>query len=378
MQAETGVAHVDQVRTGVGQRDHAGPMLEQRCHAGIDVLEKLANKRSLQALLQGQVKERIDRIHVLLPGHRGHCHAFKFRMLGQRRQVHLDAFPVAQEQHARLRMAKVLTEPCAECRVGIDGRQILRLPALDRVKCAVAEQQVRVGQVKVERQWLAAREDVDLVAAVQGLRADVVVGQAAGRLGFVVHRQHGRDIHRSTGLDGDRLHHLWRQAGSGRGHEDTPSHVTQHAGQRAQFGLGGNRRRHRPAAIAAVVGRERRRKADCAGVHRFAKQAAHLGHLGFGGLYPFRGRLAHHRRAHHRMAREDRGVQVRPGAPELRHVFGEGLEVPLHARKQGIQVHALHHGEVLHHGLAHVGRAGCDAEAAVADDCGGNAQCRRR
>ena len=31
-------------------------------------------------LLQGQVKERIDRIHVLLPGHRGHCHAFKFRI----------------------------------------------------------------------------------------------------------------------------------------------------------------------------------------------------------------------------------------------------------------------------------------------------------
>ena len=83
MQAEAGVAEVDEVRARVGQREHARLVPEERRHARVVVLEELRDHLRVERL----VAEKVERI--LAGGE-----------LRQRHAVHLDLAPVAGEEHA--------------------------------------------------------------------------------------------------------------------------------------------------------------------------------------------------------------------------------------------------------------------------------------
>jgi hypothetical protein len=74
------------------------------------------------------------------------------------------------------------------------------------------------------------------------------------------------------------------------------------------------------------------------------------------------------------MLGEHADVRVGTDALEGSEVFAEGLELPARAREQRAQVHALDHREVAHHRFAQRRGARRDAEAAVAEDGGGDAE----
>ncbi len=58
MKAEAGVAEVDEMRSGVGQRDDPGRVLEQRCDARIVVLEELRHELRVER----QVEHELERV----------------------------------------------------------------------------------------------------------------------------------------------------------------------------------------------------------------------------------------------------------------------------------------------------------------------------
>ena len=52
MQAEARVAHIDEVRAGVGQRHHARLVLQQLRHAVVADIEEAAEERGLEILVE--------------------------------------------------------------------------------------------------------------------------------------------------------------------------------------------------------------------------------------------------------------------------------------------------------------------------------------
>ena len=150
------------------------------------------------------------------------------------------------------------------------------------------------------------------------------------------------------------------------------------ADQRVELRDVADRRRHRHAAIAGMVQRIRGAEPDRALVHRLGDQPLHLGHLGGGRLLAHRGVVAHHGGAHGRMPDQYPEVHVGAAAPEHAHVFGEGLELPIGAGAQRVEIHALDDRQVAHDQVAQRRRARHDAEAAIAHDRGRDAERGRR
>ena len=240
------------------------------------------------------------------------------------------------------------------------------------------EQQVRVLEREIEGQRLAAGLDVDLVAARQRRRAFLVIGQAAVRLGLVVHRKHGGDECRSPRRRRHALHEFRRRARPRGHHEDALAGFAKHCRHRADLVVARYGGRHGQPAVAAVVGGERGREADRACGHGGTHFGAQLLELR-GGRLPVRGGgFAHHRGPDGGVLREYADVGIGPRATQQLHVFGERFELPAGAGLQRVEVHPFDHGQVLHHRVAFVGRARRNAEAAVAHHGGGDAERWRR
>ena len=127
-----------------------------------------------------------------------------------------------------------------------------------------------------------------------------------------------------------------------------------------------------------MIGGKRRGKTDGTCLHGLAHHGAHFFQLLRGRLCVVRARFAHDGGSNHRVARKHGGIQVGADAAQLRHVLGKGFKLPLHARQQGLQIHAFHHRQVFQHGFPERCWAGRNAKATVAQDRGGHAQGRRR
>ena len=229
-------------------------------------------------------------------------------------------------------------------------RPRLRRRRPDRVERFVRIEDIGLAQREIERQRLAARVDVDLVAARRlPARSARTYCSARPGCGAVVHRKHRHHERRAPGLGGDRLHEF-RRAARPRGHHEDSRALPQDADQGLQLVVRRDGRGHRLPAPAAVVGRERRGEAGRAGVHRLPHHRFHRREFVVRRLRAGRSRprpsprcgSSNGRRARRRW----RCGRTRSSASRYSR---EGLEIPARAREQRVDVHALHHREVLHH-----------------------------
>src|SRR5215213_709164 len=95
MQPIAGVAEVDQMRAGIGERDHARRMLQQGRDARVVVLVELGD----QLHVERQIEHIVERILALA-----------FRQLRDRDPIALDLAPVAVEEDALLRVREVVAQ----------------------------------------------------------------------------------------------------------------------------------------------------------------------------------------------------------------------------------------------------------------------------
>ena len=65
MQAEARVAHIDEMRAGVGQRHHARLVLQQPRHAVVADIEEAAEEGGLEILVEAEVEHDVERIAML-------------------------------------------------------------------------------------------------------------------------------------------------------------------------------------------------------------------------------------------------------------------------------------------------------------------------
>src|SRR5690242_19358768 len=59
---EAGIAQIDQMCTGIGQRDHSGLVLDQRLDPVVDGVEKAADEAGVEVLLEAEVEQDIKRV----------------------------------------------------------------------------------------------------------------------------------------------------------------------------------------------------------------------------------------------------------------------------------------------------------------------------
>ncbi len=190
------------MRARVRERDHPRFVPEQRRHARVVILKQLRD----HLLLERALAEPVERI--LRPG-----------QPRQRDAVDLHRVPVAREQHARLRISQAVAEVAAECRIGVDRRELRgarRLHAIERQQC---HERIGLLQREVERQRLAVGVDVHLAPALDRLLAALEVLHRLPRRRLVVHRQHRHHEGRAAGLGDDVFEILRRRAGAGRDDE---------------------------------------------------------------------------------------------------------------------------------------------------------------
>ncbi len=241
VQAETRVAHEDEMRARVGECEHAGFVFEQRRNAGIVVLEQLGDQRGIDR----QIEEPVERI---APG--------RARKVGHGFFVHFDFRPVAVEQDARLRVGEIFAEAVAKRRIGVDVGQFFRMRRFHAVKGVVRKHEVRIAQREIEGQRMRVGVDVNFVAASAGRRAAFVVAHRHVRRGVVVHGEHGHHERGTAGTCSKRFHEFRGSARSGRHHENAAFCFAQRLRQRAQLGFGCDSRRHRTTAESGVIGRK--------------------------------------------------------------------------------------------------------------------------
>ena len=166
VQPEAGVAEVDQVRAGVGQRHHARRMPEQRRDAAVVCSGTAWRRAACRAA--GRTRSRAD--------------PFRFAscVTGTPSCSICDQSP--WNRMPLLRVLQVLAQALAErADRGRSRARSVGRSGLDRVEGIVRIEKVGLAQREIERQRLAAGVDVHLVAARDRLRAALVVLQRAVR-----------------------------------------------------------------------------------------------------------------------------------------------------------------------------------------------------
>ena len=101
----------------------------------------------------------------------------------------------------------------------------------------MTEKNVGISEAEIKRQGLAAGQNIQLMASLQGLCASFVIGGAQRGIPFVVHGQYRRDVSRASRIFCDRFHDVWASSCTGGHHEDAFFLLTQNRGQGPQFGL---------------------------------------------------------------------------------------------------------------------------------------------
>ena len=64
IEAEPGIAQIDQVSAGIGQRNDPGLVLDQRLDALIDGVEEAADKPGVEVFLKAEIEHRVERVAV--------------------------------------------------------------------------------------------------------------------------------------------------------------------------------------------------------------------------------------------------------------------------------------------------------------------------
>ena len=170
---EPGIAEIDEMRAGVGQRNDAGPVLHQRLDPFVDGVEEAADQPGVEIFLEAEIEQCVERVAPLLARDVGDRAVGEPGVLRLHRRRDDDALPVALEHGAGLRLAQVGPERVAEARVAEYRFQLLAVIGLDRVEGRVAVERIGAGQGEIERQRLAGDLDVELVAAGLGGGAGV-------------------------------------------------------------------------------------------------------------------------------------------------------------------------------------------------------------
>ena len=70
IEAEPGIAKIDQVSAGIGQRNDPGLVLDQRLDALIDGVEEAADEPGVEVFLEAEIEQHVERV---APGCRGRC-----------------------------------------------------------------------------------------------------------------------------------------------------------------------------------------------------------------------------------------------------------------------------------------------------------------
>jgi hypothetical protein len=119
------------MRAGIGQRHHPGRMLQQLGHTLVDGIEKEAEERGLQILLETEIEHHVERVAPLLARDLGDVAVGEPSILAQNRHRDDDPVPIALEHRSRPRLAQILPEPLAETgiaehRLQLVGRETRR------------------------------------------------------------------------------------------------------------------------------------------------------------------------------------------------------------------------------------------------------------
>ena len=67
MQPETRVAHIDEMRAGIGQRDHAASCFNSWLHALVADIEEAAEEAGLEILVEAEIEHDVERVAMLVP-----------------------------------------------------------------------------------------------------------------------------------------------------------------------------------------------------------------------------------------------------------------------------------------------------------------------
>ena len=113
IEAEPGVAEIDEMRTGVGQRNDPGLVLDQRFDPVVDGVEEPPDKPGLEILGEAEIEKDIERVASRLAcdlryGAIGEPGIFRLGWRGND-----DPFPIALEDRAGFRVAQVVAEALA-------------------------------------------------------------------------------------------------------------------------------------------------------------------------------------------------------------------------------------------------------------------------
>ena len=65
MQAKARIAHIDEMCAGIGQRHHAGLVLQQARHAVVADIEEAAEEGGLEVLVEAEIEHDVERIAAL-------------------------------------------------------------------------------------------------------------------------------------------------------------------------------------------------------------------------------------------------------------------------------------------------------------------------
>ena len=110
MQAEAGIAHIDEMGAGVGQRHDACLVLQELGDTLVADIEEAAEEGGLQPLVEAEVEHDVERIAALFLGDVVQVAVHVLGVGGLLRHRHHHAIPVALEDHARPRVPGVLAE----------------------------------------------------------------------------------------------------------------------------------------------------------------------------------------------------------------------------------------------------------------------------
>ena len=206
IEPEPGVAQIDQMRAGVGQRDDPGLVLDQRLDPLVDGVEEAADQPGVEVLLEPEIEQYVERVAPRFARDVGDRAVGEPGILGFHRRGDDDPLPVALEHGARLRLAQIGAERVAEARVAEHRLQLLAVIGLDRVEGRMAVERIGARQREIERQRLAGDLDVELVAARLGGGAGVEHAERAVGVLLVVERDGGAHEDAAAVAGGDLLH----------------------------------------------------------------------------------------------------------------------------------------------------------------------------
>src|SRR5262249_20342601 len=238
---------IDEMRSGVGQRNNPGLVFYQRLDAFIHGIEETAYKAGIEVFREPEIEEGIERVAVAAADDLGDRAVGEAGILRLRRRGDDDPLPVALEDRARPRVPEVVAELVAPAVIAEHGFELLAIIGLNRVEGPVAVERIGRREGEIERQRLAGELEVDLLPAF--FRGGSGLEHAEPALGelLVVERQAGCHENAAAMAAGDLADGFDRHRARG-DLDDAPARPAHRLDQGFELTDVADRRRHRDAA----------------------------------------------------------------------------------------------------------------------------------